>query len=153
MNNIKVLDIIHDSTVDGEGLRIVIFFAGCNHHCKGCHNPESWSFDNGKEMSVEEILTEIKSNPLCQGVTFSGGCPMCNASDIIPLAVALKYENYNIWCYCGETLEELQNIAQLALLSYIDVLVDGRFIEEEKDLSLNFRGSKNQRILYKSKDY
>lgn len=151
----KILDIRQDSVVDGEGLRTVIFFAGCNHHCKECHNPQSWDFNNGIEMTVEEIITEIKSNPLCQGVTFSGGCPICNASEILPLAIQLKKEGYNIWCYSGETLEQimLSLDSKSKLLEYCDVLVDGAYIHEKRDLSLAFRGSSNQRILIKGKDY
>ena len=151
----RVLNIIHDSIVDGEGLRTVIFFAGCSHHCKGCHNPQSWDFNGGTETIVEEIMDEIKSNPLCQGVTFSGGEPFHQADKILPLAKKLKEEGYNIWCYTGYTLEQILTYSVLKpkLLEYIDVLVDGKFIEEQKDLTLKFKGSRNQRILRRGIDY
>lgn len=103
-------------------------------------------------MTVEDIIREVKSNPLCKGITFSGGCPMCNAYELITLAKKLKQMNYNIWMYCGERLGDL-NGKQLELLQYADVLVDGKYIEEEKDLNLKFRTSKNQRILRNGIDF
>ncbi|MFN7252984.1 MAG: anaerobic ribonucleoside-triphosphate reductase activating protein [Anaerobacillus sp.] len=145
----KVLSIIHDSIVDGEGLRTVIFFAGCPHHCQGCHNPESWNFENGQEYSVEQLVSEVISNPINE-VTFSGGDPFYQAKEIIILAKKLKSLGKNIWAYTGYTLEELlfrNDEHELALLREIDVLVDGPFIQSQRNLSLPFRGSNNQRII------
>lgn len=146
----KVMNIIHDSVVDGEGLRTVIFFAGCPHHCKGCHNPESWNDANGKEMSIDEIIKEIESNPLTD-VTFSGGEPFAQSKTLCELAKRVKESGKNIWCYTGYTLGALQNMNDVyvdELLESIDVLVDGPFQIEKRDLSLPFRGSRNQRIIH-----
>jgi len=146
----KIMNILHDSVVDGEGLRTVIFFAGCPHGCLGCHNPESWNISNGKEMTLEEVLLEIKSNPIAN-VTLSGGEPFIQAKEVSRLAKEIKAIGKNIWAYSGFTYEEIINSKdryKKELLSYCDVLVDGRFILEERDLSLLFRGSRNQEIIY-----
>ena len=145
----KVMNIIHDSVVDGEGLRTVVFFAGCPHRCFGCHNPKSWNICNGTEMTVEEIVKEIESNPLTD-VTFSGGDPFFQAAEVKQVARAVKDLKKNLWMYTGYTLEEIQssqNNDMIELLHYGDVLVDGRFEIEKKDLTLPFRGSSNQRII------
>lgn len=146
----KVMNIIHDSVVDGEGLRTVIFFAGCPHYCTGCHNPESWNIRNGIEMNIDEILREVESNPLSD-VTFSGGDPFYQAKEVAALAKEIKARGKNIWIYTGYTLNQLQEYEDSYmqdLLSYCDVLVDGPFILEKRDLSLLFRGSQNQKIIY-----
>jgi anaerobic ribonucleoside-triphosphate reductase activating protein len=146
----RVMNIIHDSIVDGPGLRTVIFFAGCEHRCKGCHNPESWNYQNGSEMTVEQILAEIKANPITN-VTFSGGDPFFQADVVIDLAKLVKDLGKNLWVYTGYTLEQIQvNNRYDELLKYVDVLVDGPFIESEKDYSIDFRGSRNQKIHYLS---
>ncbi|MEI5907948.1 anaerobic ribonucleoside-triphosphate reductase activating protein [Bacillus spongiae] len=145
----KVMNIYHDSVVDGEGLRTVIFFAGCPHHCLGCHNPKSWDIHNGIEMSVNDICAEVLLNPL-SNVTLSGGEPFLQAREVKKLAKTLKAKKKNIWIYSGYTYEELissENTHVLELLSHCDVLVDGPFLLEERDISLRFRGSSNQRIL------
>ncbi|PHD43434.1 anaerobic ribonucleoside-triphosphate reductase activating protein [Bacillus toyonensis] len=145
----KVMNIIHDSVVDGEGLRTVVFFAGCSHHCLGCHNPTSWNLYNGIEMNVKEIIKEISKNPLTD-VTFSGGDPFFQAIEVKEVAKAVKSLNKNLWIYTGYTLEEIQNSQNndmIELLHYGDVLVDGRFEIEKRDLTLPFRGSSNQRII------
>ncbi len=143
------MNIIHDSVVDGEGLRTVIFFAGCPHFCKGCHNPESWNIKNGREMTVDEIVDEVMSNPICE-VTLSGGDPFFQASEVKEVARRLRENGKNIWAFTGYTLEELLELGgdYVELLRQCDVLVDGRFILSERDLSLDFRGSRNQRIIY-----
>ncbi|WP_067841004.1 anaerobic ribonucleoside-triphosphate reductase activating protein [Amphibacillus sediminis] len=145
----RVLNILHDSVVDGEGLRTVIFFAGCPHFCQGCHNPESWNIRNGKEMTQKEIVDEVLSNPLCD-VTLSGGDPFYQADEVAELARCLRAHGKNIWAYTGYTLEELLKLggSYIELLKQCDVLVDGRFILAERDLSLDFRGSRNQRIIH-----
>lgn len=143
------MNILHDSVVDGEGLRTVIFFAGCPHQCLGCHNPESWKMSNGHEMSIDEIFLEVASNPLTD-VTFSGGEPLIQARDLVTLAKKIKNLDKNIWIYSGFTYEEIvnsNNLYQKELLTYCDVLVDGRFLIEERDLSLKFKGSRNQKII------
>ncbi|HFK1682623.1 anaerobic ribonucleoside-triphosphate reductase activating protein [Bacillus anthracis] len=145
----KVMNIIHDSVVDGEGLRTVVFFAGCPHRCFGCHNPKSWNICNGTEMTVDEIVKEIASNSLTD-VTFSGGDPFLQAAEVKKVAKIVKDLKKNLWMYTGYTLEEIQssqNNDMIELLHYGDVLVDGRFEIEKKDLTLPFRGSSNQRII------
>ncbi|ENQ3107906.1 anaerobic ribonucleoside-triphosphate reductase activating protein [Bacillus cereus] len=145
----RVMSIIHDSVVDGEGLRTVVFFAGCPHRCFGCHNPQSWNICNGTEMTKEEIINEIEKNPLTD-VTFSGGDPFFQAAEIKELAKNVKNLQKNLWIYTGYTFEEIQNSQNndmIELLDYADVLVDGRFELESRDLTLPFRGSSNQRII------
>ncbi|MGG0239932.1 anaerobic ribonucleoside-triphosphate reductase activating protein [Bacillus rhizoplanae] len=145
----RVMNIIHDSVVDGEGLRTVVFFAGCPHRCFGCHNPQSWNICNGTEMTKAEIIKEIEKNPLTD-VTFSGGDPFFQATEIKVIAKAVKKMKKNLWIYTGYTLEEIQNSRNndmIELLQYADVLVDGRFELEKRDLTLPFRGSSNQRII------
>lgn len=148
----KVMNILHDSVVDGEGLRTVIFFAGCPHGCVGCHNPASWKMSNGIDMSLDEILREIESNPM-SNVTLSGGEPFIQAKEVSELARKIKEMGKNIWAYSGFTHEEILTSPdpyKSELLNYCDVLVDGRFVLEERDLSLKFRGSRNQRVIYLS---
>ncbi len=140
---------IHDSVVDGEGLRTVVFFAGCPHRCFGCHNPQSWNTCNGTEMTAEEIIKEIAKNPLTD-VTFSGGDPFLQAAEVKKVAKGVKDLRKNLWIYTGYTLEEIQNSQNndmIELLQYGDVLVDGRFELDKRDLTLPFRGSSNQRII------
>lgn len=142
----RVLDIIDGTTVDGPGFRTAIYFAGCAHHCEGCHNPQSWDMIGGSEMDVKSIMHRVIENDF--NVTFSGGDPMYQASEIIPLAKAIKDIGKNIWCYTGFQYEDLlRNDEMRALLSYIDVLVDGEFILSQRNTSLLFRGSGNQRLI------
>ncbi|MGG2065107.1 anaerobic ribonucleoside-triphosphate reductase activating protein [Bacillus sp. S14(2024)] len=145
----RVMNIIHDSVVDGEGLRTVVFFAGCPHRCFGCHNPQSWNICNGTEITKGEMITEIEKNPLTD-VTFSGGDPFFQAAEVKAIAKAVKKMRKNLWIYTGYTLEEIQNSRNndmIELLQYADVLVDGRFELAKRDLTLPFRGSSNQRII------
>lgn len=143
------MNIIHDSVVDGPGLRTAVFFAGCPHFCKGCHNPASWQIKNGTDMAVEEVLEEITSNPLTN-VTLTGGEPFFQAMEVCELAQKIKQLGKNIWVYSGYTFEYLSHSDdryQRKLLTICDVLVDGPFILAERDLTLKFRGSRNQRII------
>ena len=141
--------IVSDSIVDGPGIRTTIFSQGCPHHCKGCHNPETWAFGCGTPISVEAIMDIVKSNPLCRGVTFSGGEPFSQAAGFAKLAKLLKEQGYEVASYSGFTFEELLEGTedQKKLLQGIDILIDGRFILAEKSLEIAFRGSRNQRIL------
>lgn len=142
----RVVDIVDGTSVDGPGLRTTIYFAGCNHHCPGCHNPHTWNFDAGIEMSRQEIIDRIVENDF--DVTFSGGDPMYQSSDILPLARQIKSLGKTIWCYTGFLFEEILSSTEMSsLLPYIDVVVDGQFIESLKDTDLIFRGSSNQRII------
>lgn len=146
---LELSGIVSDSIVDGPGIRTTVFSQGCPHHCPGCHNPETWAFGCGTKLPVEAVMEIVQSNPLCRGVTFSGGEPFAQAEPFAKLASLLKEKGYEIASYSGYTFEELLRgtEAQRKLLSSIDILIDGRFILAEKSLEIAFRGSKNQRIL------
>ena len=141
--------IVSDSIVDGPGIRTTIFCQGCPHHCPGCHNPETWDFGCGTQVPVEDLLDVVRSNPLCRGVTFSGGEPFAQAAGFAKLAKLLKEKGYEVASYSGYTFEELLEGSeeQKALLAAIDILIDGPFLMAEKSLEVPFRGSRNQRIL------
>ena len=141
--------IVNDSIVDGPGIRMTVFAQGCPHHCTGCHNPETWTFGCGTPMEEERILEIVRTNPLCRGVTFSGGEPFAQAEGFAKLAKLLKKKGYEVASYSGYTFEQLTNgtDAQKELLMSIDVLIDGPFVLSEKSLEVPFRGSRNQRIL------
>ncbi len=147
-NKIRVAGLTDDSIVDGKGFRFVIFTQGCLHHCKGCHNPETWDMNGGNEMDIEEIKIKIKQNGLLDGITFSGGDPFYQAAPCAKLAKWAKENGLNIWAYTGFMYEDLLKMPEVKdFLDLVDVLVDGPFILEEKSLLLNFRGSKNQRVI------
>ena len=141
--------IVSDSIVDGPGIRTTIFCQGCPHHCPGCHNPETWDFGCGTQVPVEDLVDVVRSNPLCRGVTFSGGEPFAQAKGFAKLARLLKEKGYEVASYSGYTFEELLEGSddQKELLSSIDILIDGPFIQAQKSLEIAFRGSRNQRIL------
>lgn len=148
-DKIRVLDIIEQTMADGPGFRTAIYCAGCLHHCKGCHNPQSWDMNGGKWMSVDDLFDLIVSDSMSD-VTFSGGDPFYQVDAFTALAKRIKEEtDKTIWCWTGFTLEEVQADPHMAqLLKYLDVLVDGPFILEQRDTQLLFRGSPNQRIIY-----
>ncbi len=141
--------IVGDSIVDGPGIRTTFFCQGCPHHCPGCHNPETWDFGCGTDVPAEDLVEVVRANPLCRGVTFSGGEPFAQAEGFAKLARLLKEKGYEVASYSGYTFEELLHgsAAQKDLLSVIDVLIDGPFLMAEKSLEIAFRGSRNQRIL------
>lgn len=142
----RILDIIEGTSVDGPGLRTAIYFAGCLHECPGCHNPQSWPMDAGKEMSADQLI-EITEEADAD-VTLTGGDPVYQAAEIMPLCRELKRKGRNVWLYTGFRYEELMAVkVSRELLDYIDVLVDGPFIERLHDRSLLFRGSSNQRLV------
>ncbi|RCW73171.1 anaerobic ribonucleoside-triphosphate reductase activating protein [Saliterribacillus persicus] len=145
----KVMNIIHDSVVDGPNLRTVIFFAGCPHFCKGCHNPASWNIKNGTEMTKAEILAEVERNPLTD-ITLSGGEPFFQAKEVSELTKDIKKLGKNIWIYSGYTIKELlatKDRYYLEMLENADTLVDGKFMLDKRDLTLHFRGSSNQKVI------
>lgn len=146
----KIAGIVPESIVDGEGLRFVIFVQGCHHHCPGCHNPETWDFNNGIEMSTQEIEARFLSNKLIKGITLSGGEPFGQPLACSVLAKTAKDHGLTVWCYTGyvyETLVSLNDPQVNDLLAHIDVLVDGPYKKELRDLSLDWRGSSNQRVI------
>ena len=145
---INLADIVMDSIVDGPGIRATVFAQGCSHRCPGCHNPHTWEVGCGVTVSAERVLEMVESNPLCRGVTFSGGEPFDQAEGFAHLALLLKEKGYEVASYTGYTFEELLTLpVWRTLLEQIDVLIDGPFVLAEKSLELNFRGSRNQRIL------
>jgi anaerobic ribonucleoside-triphosphate reductase activating protein len=143
---VRILDILQETTADGEGLRTSIYFAGCRHYCKGCHNPQSWDMNGGYEVTIDYLLEIIKDDEFAN-VTFSGGDPLYQCDGVTELAKRIKEEtSKTIWCYTGFTYEEILDNAWLSqILPYIDVLVDGPFIEELKTTEMPFVGSSNQR--------
>lgn len=150
--SLRLAGLTKESVVDGPGLRAVVFVQGCPHHCPGCHNPETWPFDGGYPTTVEEVWTQIKDSRLIRGVTFSGGEPFAQAEPLAALAGRIKAVGWDLLVYSGYTWEKLaalamENLAVSQLLSLADLLVDGPFRREERDLALAFRGSRNQRLI------
>ncbi|MBR2300436.1 MAG: anaerobic ribonucleoside-triphosphate reductase activating protein [Bacteroidaceae bacterium] len=145
---LSILEILEDTTVDGPGFRTAIYAAGCPNACVGCHNPQSWDIANGHTMSTQEILEIVLADPFAD-VTFTGGDPMFQPEGFAELAKAIKVcSNKNIWCYTGFTFENIiRNERLRALLQFVDVLVDGPFVQSLRDESLLFRGSSNQRLI------
>jgi anaerobic ribonucleoside-triphosphate reductase activating protein len=146
-NNIRVLDIKYGTSVDGIGLRTSIYCAGCQNHCRGCHNPQSWDENGGEPTSVEVLFKNIVDADM--NVTFTGGDPMLHPEGFIELAQMIKNNtDKNIWCYTGYKFEDLMlHPIRRKLVELCDVIVDGRYVESERDLSLHFRGSRNQRVI------
>lgn len=146
MKPLRVIDIVEGTSVDGPGLRTSIYFAGCRHACPGCHNPQTWNFNAGHDMTPDEIMEIVRRADF--DVTFTGGDPMYQADVLLPLARLVKEAGYGLWCYTGFTIEEVRRRPEMsALLDCLDVLVDGPFIAGLRDTSLLFRGSSNQRII------
>ena len=146
-NTIRILDIKYGTSVDGIGLRTSLYCAGCQNHCHGCHNPQSWDENGGEPIRVDELFKHIVDADM--NVTFSGGDPMLHPEGFIELAQMIKNNtDKNIWCYTGYNFEDLlQHPIRRKLVELCDVIVDGRFVESERDLSLHFRGSRNQRVI------
>ena len=137
-----------DSIVDGEGIRTVIWTQGCPHHCPGCHNASTWDFNEGALIDVKDVIEELKTIKNQDGITLSGGDPVCQSDACYEISKAAHEMGLNVWCYTGYTYEMmLTNPKMRRLLVQIDVLVDGKFIQEEKSYDIYFRGSRNQRII------
>ena len=145
---------------NGPGVRVSLFVSGCTHHCRGCFNPETWNFDYGKEFTgdTQEQLLKLLSPEYIAGLTLLGGEPFepSNQRALLPFLkeVRARLPQKNIWCYTGYLLDEelwKDSAARCEvtdeMLSLLDVLVDGEFMQEEKDVSLRFRGSRNQRLI------
>lgn len=152
-DKIRILDILEETMADGPGLRTSIYCAGCAHHCPGCHNPQSWDFEAGREVTVDELLEVIKADEF-SNVTFSGGDPLYQVEAFTELARRIKQETRkNIWCYTGFTYEQILADERMSrILPYIDTLVDGPFVQDLRDPGLHFRGSSNQRIIHLTKN-
>lgn len=149
-NTLRIAGVVDDSVVDGDGIRYTIFVQGCPRRCHNCQNPETQPLEGGREETIEHLMAEMKKNPLLTGATFSGGEPFLQPAPLAMLAHRVHEAGLDVWCYSGYTLEELRNRHDKAtddLLAAIDVLVDGEYIEAERDLTLHFRGSRNQRVI------
>ena len=143
-------NITKDDMKNGDGLRVVLWVAGCSHCCKNCQNPVTWDPNGGlafDEAAKEEIFEQLSKSYIA-GITFSGGDPLhyANAHEVEALAAEIKekYPDKTIWLYTGSKWEE---ISQLSIMKYIDVLVDGEYIEEQRDVTLMWKGSANQRVI------
>ncbi len=147
---IRIAGVVKESIVDGPGIRYTVFTQGCPHHCPGCHNPQTHDFSGGTVTDTQKIAEDIAKNPLLKGVTFSGGEPFEQPEALCELAEQVRAIEKDIVIYSGYTFEQLlekKNPAVQKLLSMAYILVDGRFVMEEKDLTLQFRGSRNQRLI------
>ncbi|AYD41386.1 anaerobic ribonucleoside-triphosphate reductase activating protein [Clostridium fermenticellae] len=149
---IRLAGISYESLVNGPGMRRVFFSQGCKHNCKGCFNPSTHSFDDGELKDMDELVNDIKQNPILHGVTFSGGDPLEQAEEFAYMGEKIKELGLDIWCYTGYKFEYIfENRFEIKgwnrLLNCIDVLVDGRFEEKKYNPKLKFRGSSNQRII------
>ena len=154
MINMNIAGFYDESISNGLGWRCVLFVSGCPHRCPSCQNQKAQDFSYGKPFKKEEYLERIKNNSILKGITFSGGEPLCleNVKGVLDFLYEVKKirPEFNYWVYTGYTLEELverNDKITLELLNNIDVLVDGRFIENLKDPDLYFRGSSNQRLI------
>lgn len=140
---------------NGEGLRTAVFFSGCDHYCEGCFNKELWDFSLGNPINIDEILNTIDSHTA--GLSLLGGDPLCrdNAEASIELCKKFKklFPNKDIWLWTGSLLETIQLSKYSEILKYIDVLIDGPFIAEQYEYGLQWKGSKNQRVLKKGIDF
>ena len=148
--DIRIAGTVNDSIVDGPGLRYAVFTQGCPHACPGCHNPNTHDYHGGKTADTQRLIDAMKANPLLDGLTLSGGEPLLQPQAAREMAEMAKAQGLNVWCYTGDTVEHmLKNRAPdvMAALEYVDVLVDGPFILEQKSLDLRFRGSRNQRLI------
>ena len=145
-DTLRVVDIVEGTSVDGPGLRTSIYFAGCDHRCPGCHNPQTWDFNAGRDMTVDELARAVAEADF--NVTFTGGDPVYQAARLIPLARRIREGGKTIWLYTGFTIEQLAAMPDAReLLRYVEAVVDGSFVEALRDTGLPFRGSSNQRII------
>ena len=149
----RIAGVMHESVVDGPGVRFVVFAQGCVHRCPGCHNPETWDPAGGEEWSVRELFKIIRKSPdWVKGVTLSGGEPFLQAAQMADLARYVHQRGMSIVTYTGYVYEDLLDMAETnediaRLLAETDILVDGPYVEKLKDIGLRFRGSSNQRVI------
>jgi anaerobic ribonucleoside-triphosphate reductase activating protein len=148
----RIAGIVQDSIVDGPGMRCTVFTQGCPHGCPGCHNPETHDPNGGREIAVEEVIRQMLSNPMTDGLTLSGGDPFMQPADCARIAKAAHDNGLNVWTYTGYTFERLCEMRDTdpgvaALMDETDVLVDGPFVLAQRSLGTPWRGSKNQRLI------
>lgn len=147
-NSLRIMKVVFSSAVDGEGFRDTVYVNYCPHHCEGCHNPQTWDKENGIEVSIDEVLSDLTKSRITN-VTYSGGEPFCQAEALAELTRRLKARtDKTVWVYSGYTFEEIiADPKKKELLSLCEVLVDGRFVLSKKEENLRFKGSTNQRII------
>ena len=151
--------IINCTIVDGTGFRVALYVSGCKHNCNDCQNKETWDFKAGKPYTkdVEEILFDRIDKPYIKGLTLTGGDPLFNCKDILPLLRRFRErfgDTKNVWLYTGFTMDEILSSTdeKCEILKLCDAIVDGRFKIEQRDTTIPFRGSKNQKIWQKNAD-
>lgn len=149
--NIRIAGVVRESTVDGPGFRYVVFTQGCPHNCEGCHNPETHSMNGGKIVKIDDLVQDIKKDPLLKGITISGGDPFMQADKVSILLDKLD-KKLSVIVYTGFEYEYLlknanDNNCYMDLLQRTDVLIDGKFVKELMDENLMYRGSSNQRAI------
>lgn len=149
----KISSITYPDVNNGLGFRVTLWVQGCSHHCKGCHNKGTWDFKGGRDFTEcdKKIIFDLLSKSYIRGITFSGGDPIDSYDDVLNFCKEIKKEfpSKDIWLYTGYKLEILMENKKDEILNYIDVLVDGEYEEINRDVSLAFRGSTNQRIFEK----
>ena len=153
--------IIENDVVNGEGICLSYWTQGCPHKCDGCHNPETWNFNGGKEDSKENILNKIltllNKNNIHRNLSILGGEPLCDENINFTMEILKKtkekYPNIKTFVWTGYTYEELCKLYKNNIFDNIDVLIDGKYDETKRDITLKLRGSKNQRILQKNIDF
>lgn len=142
----RIVDIVEGTSVDGPGLRTSIYFAGCQHKCPGCHNPQTWDANAGRDISLDSLLDVVREGRM--NVTLTGGDPIYQASRLGPLIRGIRDMGYTVWVYTGFTYEEIEKMPEVEpWLNLVEAVVDGPFIESLRDITLPFRGSSNQRII------
>ncbi len=145
---VRLAGLSRESVTDGPGMRVTVFFQGCEHHCSGCHNPQTWDRDGGTEYELADVFGMLRDNPMISGITLSGGEPFLQPEAALELAREFHARGKNVWAYTGYLWNHLineNNPARMALLRECDVLVDGPFKQAERVPGLVFRGSANQR--------
>lgn len=152
MTMLRIAGVVDDSIVDGPGLRTAVFVQGCPLACVGCHNPHTWDAAGGEAVAVADLVERVLANPLATGVTLSGGEPSAQAAGCAALARAAREAGRDVWCWSGYRVERLLERARVdadlaALLASVDVLVDGPFVQARRTLTLECRGSTNQRLI------
>jgi len=144
---VRVLDIIKGTTVDGPGFRTSIYLAGCRHCCPGCHNPQSWDFEGGMEMEIDDLMEIVKEEDF--DVTLSGGDPMNRPAVVREISRRVRSLGHHVWVYTGFTWEQIKSDSRmLGALADVEAIVEGPYVENLRDADLRFRGSSNQRIIY-----
>lgn len=148
---LSIAGTVRESIVDGPGIRYAVFAQGCPHRCAGCHNSETWAFGGGTPAREEDIIAEMKRNPLLRGITLSGGEPFCQAVPMSHLARLARAAGYDVVVFSGFTFEELMKKKTepgvRELLHNADILIDGRYDASKRSWSLPFAGSSNQRMI------